>query len=124
MGHQGPSAPESQEPRSTDGSRKPPLPVVSIDSQSIPPALKPADDAKPGFTRLVAPAVAALDLSSNGIKVAATEARLTVDDSSDPYHRPSGDRPSPYLQSLCPLCFGAAFAAVKELLGGLPDATL
>lgn len=120
----GSSAPDCQGPSTANWNGTGPLPEDATGTHLIPPVTNLVDDRKPDAMNLVSPAITVPDLSTEGVKVAAMEARFTADTPSDAYHSSSGDRPSPYLQSLCPLCFGAAFDVVKEFLGGLPDTTL
>jgi hypothetical protein len=65
-----------------------------------------------------------LDLSINGVQEAASLSSLTVDSMDSNFHQASGDKPSPYLQNLCPLCFNVTLDKLKETLKGLPNAEL
>lgn len=125
---------ENQERKAVSGSKKRPRPATEGNDTSNTTQSDPSQPNLPSIglppahggssSGPVAVVKEAPDLSSHGIKAAAADPHATVDELSDSFHSPSGDQPSPYLQSLCPLCFGAAFEAVKELLGGVPDAVL
>jgi hypothetical protein len=65
-----------------------------------------------------------LNLSKEAVQEAASKSTLTVDSPDSSFHQPRGDQPSPYLQKLCPLCFNLTFDKLKEILKGVPDATL
>jgi len=72
----------------------------------------------------VPPGGSTLDLSKEAIQKTASDSTLTKDNLDSSFHQPQGDRPSPYLRKLCPLCFNWTLDRLKEILKGVPNAAL